>query len=67
MPKKQYGAADAYERKLNRVMERLSVESHNFNWDRWGCWVEFRFASRVICTVSTIAWTRPGLGAWNCR
>lgn len=42
MPKKQYGTADAYERKLNRVMERLGVESHNFNWDRWGCWIEFR-------------------------
>lgn len=35
MAKKQYGAADNYERKLERVMERLGVDSYNFNWDRF--------------------------------
>lgn len=43
MPKKQYGSPDQYEAKLDRVMERLGVESYNYNWDRWGCWVEFRY------------------------
>jgi len=43
MTKKQYGSPDQYESKLARVMERLGVESHNYNWDRHGCWVEFRY------------------------
>lgn len=47
MPKKQYGSADEYERKLARVMERLGVEEFNFNWDRWGCWIEFRYRGEL--------------------
>ena len=43
MPKKQYGPADEYERKLARVMERLEAEEYNHNWDRHGCFVEFRY------------------------
>lgn len=43
MAGKQYGSADDYGRKLARVMERLGVEWHNFNWDRWGCFIEFRY------------------------
>jgi hypothetical protein len=41
--KKQYGAADLYERKLERVMERLGIEKYNYNFDRHGCWVEFYY------------------------
>lgn len=47
MPSKQYGAADQYEAKLARVMERLGVESFNYNWDRHGCWVEFRYRAEL--------------------
>lgn len=47
MAKKQYGAADNYERKLERVMERLGVEEFNFNWDRWSCWVQFRYKGEL--------------------
>ena len=44
---KQYGAAEIYEAKLERVMERLGVESFNFNWDRWSCFVEFRYKGEL--------------------
>lgn len=47
MAKKQYGPADQYERKLEKVMERLGVESYDFNWDRHGCWVEFRYRGEL--------------------
>lgn len=41
--KKQYGAADNYERKLERVIERLGAKLQNYNFDRFGCFVEFRY------------------------
>lgn len=47
MPSKQYGSADTYEKKLARVMERLGVESFDFNWDRHRCWVEFRYRNEL--------------------
>ncbi len=45
--RKKYRSADAYEKKLERVMERLGVEWFNFNWDRWGCWIEFRYRGEL--------------------
>lgn len=47
MPKKQYGSADYYERKLQKVMERLGVEQFSFNWDRFSCYVEFRYRGEL--------------------
>jgi DnaJ-class molecular chaperone with C-terminal Zn finger domain len=44
---KQYSSAEVYEAKLERVMERLGVESFNFNWDRWSCFVEFRYKGEL--------------------
>ena len=42
--KKQYGDSDSYERKLERVMERIEVKEFSYNFDRFGCcWVEFRY------------------------
>lgn len=41
--KKQYGGSDSYERKLERVMERIEVKEFTYNFDRFGCWVEFRY------------------------
>lgn len=40
---KRYSDAGSYEKKLSKVMERLSISEYNFNWDRHGCWVEFRY------------------------
>ena len=40
--KKKYASPDAYEAKLERVMERMGVESYNYNWDRFSAYVEFR-------------------------
>lgn len=42
-----YRAFSIYEHKLARVMERLGVEQYNFNWDRWGCYVEFRYGGEL--------------------
>ena len=47
MPKKQYAGADYYERKLEKVMAKLEAEEYNFNWDRWSCWVEFRYKGHL--------------------
>ncbi len=45
--RKQYGSGEAYERKLVKIMERLGVDTYNFNWDRWGCFVEFRYKGEL--------------------
>lgn len=34
---------DHYEQKLHRVMKRLGVRDYHWNWDRWGCWVQFTY------------------------
>jgi hypothetical protein len=48
MPKKIYADADNYERKLRRVMERFGVnDDYNFNYDRFGGWVEFRYKGQL--------------------
>ena len=38
---KQYKDAATYEAKLKKVMERFGVDSYDYNWDRYSCWVEF--------------------------
>jgi hypothetical protein len=45
--KKQYGDAATYEKKLEKVMERLGIKEFNFNWDRHGCWIEFRYKGEL--------------------
>lgn len=45
--KKQYGDPATYEKKLEKVMERLQVTEYNFNWDRHSCWVEFRYKGEM--------------------
>lgn len=47
MPEKQYAAPVAYERKLDRVMERLGVTDYDFNYDRHGGWVQFRYRGEM--------------------
>lgn len=45
--RKRYGAAEEYEAKLDRVMERLGATDVNFNWDRHSTWVEFRYRGEL--------------------
>lgn len=40
---KQYVSVKSYEDKLKRVMERLDIKEYNWNYDRYGAWVEFRY------------------------
>lgn len=47
MAGKTYGSADSYEAKLRRVMQRLKVKEFNWNWDRFGGWVEFRYKGEL--------------------
>lgn len=46
MPK-IYADPKNYEEKLERVMSRLGVESFDYNWDRYGCWVEFYYKGQL--------------------
>lgn len=41
--KKIYKSAEFYEKKLLTVMERLEIKTHSYNWDRFGCWVDFTY------------------------
>lgn len=45
--KKQYASPDYYERKLERVMDRFGVEDYTYNFDRFGCWVQFRLEGEL--------------------
>lgn len=44
---KQYGAAENYESKLSRVMERLGIKEYNYDFSRHGSWVEFRYKGNL--------------------
>lgn len=39
----QHRGVSFYEYKLERVMKRLGVSTYTFNWDRWGCFVDFYY------------------------
>lgn len=47
--RKLYADVDTYEKKLYRVMERLGVPKKDVNWncDRFGCWVQFRYKGQL--------------------
>lgn len=47
MAKREYASAEYYERKLARVMDRFGVESYDYNFDRHGCWIQFRFEGEL--------------------
>lgn len=47
MSSKQYASATEYEKKLARVMEKFGVDSYNFNYDRFGAWIEFRYKGNL--------------------
>jgi hypothetical protein len=40
---KKYAPAQEYEKKLERVMERLNIKQFDWNWDRHGGWVKFSY------------------------
>lgn len=41
MSEKRYSEPRAYEAKLEKVMSRIGVDSYNYDWSRFECWVEF--------------------------
>lgn len=47
MPGKQYAGPEFYEKKLIKVIERLSAEDLNYDWGRHGGWVEFRYRGHL--------------------
>jgi hypothetical protein len=53
--KKQYGPASYYEAKLARVMERLGAIAYDYNFDRHGCWVTFRYHGELYRFDHSIA------------
>jgi hypothetical protein len=52
--KKLYGPQDTYIKKLKAVMGRLGAEKYNYNWDRFGCWVEFVYRGRAYKFADSI-------------
>ena len=48
MGDKPYSGASFYE--YSYVMERFNVDSYVFNWDRWGCYVDFRYKGELYRT-----------------
>lgn len=44
---KKYAEAGYYEGKLARVMERFSVQEFDYNFDRHGAWIEFRYKGEL--------------------
>lgn len=40
---KRYAPPQEYEKKLERVMERLGIENYNYDFSRHAAWVEFRY------------------------
>ncbi len=47
MSDRQQSGISFYEYKLERVMKRLRVDSYRFNWDRWGCYVDFYYQGEL--------------------
>lgn len=45
--KKQYAAPDIYEKKLERVMERMGATDYNYDWGRHGAWIEFFYKGQL--------------------
>lgn len=47
MGDKPHSGVSIYEYKLEGVMKRFNVDSFTFNWDRWGCYVDFRYKGEL--------------------
>ncbi len=52
--KKLYGPQDGYIKKLKSVMGRLGVEKYDYNWDRFGSWVEFIYRGKAYKFADSI-------------
>jgi hypothetical protein len=53
--KKRYASADEYEKKLHRVMRRLGVKKYEWNWDRWGAYVQFEYKGELYRFEHSVA------------
>jgi hypothetical protein len=60
--KKHYADAEYYERKLERVMERLKAENVNYDWTRNEAWITFTYKGRVL-PFRSLRPARAGAGA----
>ena len=45
---KQYASPEAYEAKLEKVMTRLNVDSFDYDWSRFECWVSFKYKGQYL-------------------
>jgi hypothetical protein len=57
---KQYGTADQYEKKLEKVKERINANELNYNFDRHGCWIEFRYKGNLYRFDHSVAKAKGG-------
>ena len=46
--KKYYEAAEVYEQKLKRVMDRFGVTEYRYDWNRRETYVEFLLSGPVV-------------------
>ncbi len=52
--KKLYGPQEGYIKKLKSVMGRLGIKKYNYNWDRFGSYVEFLYHGRAYKFADSI-------------
>ena len=53
---KKYASLDFYEKKLEKIMMRFGIEKKDYNWncDRYGGWVEFRYKGQIYRFEHTV-------------
>lgn len=52
--KRKYTTPDNYERKLVKVMERLGVTDHKFDYSRFAAWVQFTYKGSLYRFEHTV-------------
>ena len=54
--RKNTQALDFYEKKLEKIMMRFGIEKKDYNWncDRYGGWVEFRYKGQIYRFEHTV-------------
>lgn len=55
MPNKQYQSPEIYEKKLVKVMEKLSVEKYDWDYNRHGAWITFFYKGQAYRFEHTVA------------
>ena len=52
--KRKYAPPDNYERKLSKVMERLGVADHKFDYSRFSAWIHFTYKGSLYRFEHTV-------------